>query len=60
NLEMYSTVGIKKDGEGCDNIPDRNKFIKDINDSKPNHTIKRTIYIGNNGDSTLGSRKQNP
>ncbi|CAF4498751.1 unnamed protein product [Rotaria sp. Silwood2] len=53
NVEMYSTVGMKKEVQGCDNVPDRNKHIKDINDAKPNQPIKRTVYIGTDGDSTL-------
>ncbi|CAF5058371.1 unnamed protein product, partial [Rotaria sp. Silwood1] len=46
NLENYSTVGIKQDGQGCDNILDRNKYIKDIDNTKSRQPIKRTIYIG--------------
>ncbi|CAF2954033.1 unnamed protein product, partial [Rotaria sp. Silwood2] len=57
NVEMYSTVGMKKEGQGCDNIPDRNKYIKDINDAKPNQPLKRTVYIGSSGDSILESYK---
>ncbi|CAF3986033.1 unnamed protein product, partial [Rotaria sp. Silwood1] len=48
NLENYSTVGIKQDGQGCDNILDRNKYIKDIDNTKSRQSIKRTIYIGSN------------
>ena len=46
NVEVYSTVGMKKDGQGCDNIPDREKFITDIDKVKPPQPrIKRTVYF---------------
>ncbi|CAF0833941.1 unnamed protein product [Adineta steineri] len=45
-LQMYSTVGNKKDGQGCDNIDGREKFIEDIDNAKPHLKIKRTVYLG--------------
>jgi hypothetical protein len=46
NVELYSTVGLKKDGQGCDNIPERGKFIKDIDKVKPPQPrTKRIVYI---------------
>ncbi|CAF0989162.1 unnamed protein product [Rotaria magnacalcarata] len=55
NVEMYSTVGIREDGQDCDNIPDRKTFIRDINDAKLNHPFKRTAYIGNSHHSIQAS-----
>ncbi|CAF4038440.1 unnamed protein product, partial [Rotaria sp. Silwood1] len=53
NLQIYSRVGIKEDEHGCDNISERNKFIKDINHAKSHQPIKRTVYLGSNFNSTL-------
>ena len=58
-LQIYSTVGIKPDGQGCDNIPEREKFIKDINTAKPHQSIKRTVYLGSNINSKSSNRKTN-
>ncbi|CAF0898132.1 unnamed protein product [Rotaria sordida] len=44
NLDIYSTVGQTD----CDNIPDKDKFIKDINNGKTHQPIKRTLYIQSN------------
>ncbi|CAF0979200.1 unnamed protein product [Rotaria sordida] len=65
NLELYSTVGIKEDGQGYNNIPNRDKYDKEIKaakkeikDTKANNLPKRTVYVGNNDDATLESRNQ--
>jgi len=51
NVEIYSTVGMKKDGQGCDNIPDRERFIRDIDRVKPPQPrTRRTVYIEQNVD----------
>ncbi|CAF3434903.1 unnamed protein product [Rotaria socialis] len=55
NVEIYSTVGTREDGQDCDNIPDRKKFIRDINEAKLNHRSKRTVYIGNSHHSIQAS-----
>ncbi|CAF1282264.1 unnamed protein product [Rotaria sordida] len=57
-LEIYSTAGMKEDEQGCENIPDRKKRIKDIEDEKPNQPLKRTVYIGMNDGLLLGKRNQ--
>lgn len=46
DMNVYSTVGLKNPGQGCDTINDRDKYIKDIKDAKPNQPIKRTLYMG--------------
>jgi vacuolar-type H+-ATPase subunit H len=48
NLQVYSTVGSKKDGQGCEVIPvpTRQEFINEINNAKPHQpAIKRTVYL---------------
>jgi hypothetical protein len=45
-LDIYSTVGTKEADSCCKNIPDREKFIKDINAAKSHQpTTKRTVYL---------------
>ncbi|CAF3969378.1 unnamed protein product [Rotaria sp. Silwood1] len=44
NLKMYSTVGVKPDGQGCVNIPERDKYIKDIKNVKQHGTPKKQFY----------------
>ncbi|CAF4091381.1 unnamed protein product, partial [Rotaria sordida] len=39
NLKIYSTVGIKPDDQSCDNIPERDRYINDINNTKPRQLI---------------------
>jgi len=59
NVEIYSTVGMKNDGEGCDNIPDRGKFIRDIDRVKPPlPRLKRTVYIEPNVDQQQANRSK--
>jgi hypothetical protein len=62
-LKVYSTVGMKEDGQGCDNIPapDRKKFIKDIHDAKPYQpAVKRTVYLQSDITRQQTNRNQNP
>jgi hypothetical protein len=58
-LQIYSTVGIKQDRQGCDNIPERERFIKDIATATPHQSMKRTGYLGSNMNSKLLNRKTN-
>ncbi|CAF3482782.1 unnamed protein product, partial [Rotaria sp. Silwood2] len=41
---MYSTVGINPGGPGCDNIPERDKYIKDIENAKQYEVPKKEFY----------------
>jgi hypothetical protein len=60
NVEVYSTVGLKKDDQGCDNIRERGKFIKDIEKVKPPHPrTRRTVYIEQNVDQQQATRNRN-
>jgi len=59
NVEIYSTVGMKNDDQGCDNIPDREKFIRDIDRVKPPQPrTKRTVYIEPNVDQPQANRNK--
>jgi vacuolar-type H+-ATPase subunit H len=59
NVEIYSTVGMKNDGQGCDNIPDRGKFIREIDRVKPPPPrITRTVYIEPNVDQQQANRNK--
>lgn len=47
NFKVYSTVGLKKDGHGCENIPERTQFIRNIQQAKAHQPSppKRTVYL---------------
>jgi hypothetical protein len=50
---------MKNDGQGCDNIPDRGKFIRDIDRVKPPlPRITRTVYIEPNVDQQQANRNK--
>lgn len=60
-LQIYSTVGIKEEGQGCDVIPDRKKYIDDIDRVKPPHPrITKTTYIETNEDQQQKKRNNRP
>ncbi|CAF3976450.1 unnamed protein product [Rotaria sp. Silwood1] len=59
NLKMYSIVGKNPDGQGCDNIPERDKNIIDIEDAKQHEARKKKFYSATDLNSKLKNRKEN-
>jgi hypothetical protein len=56
NLQIYSSVGNNEPKQGCDNIEDRRKYIKLIDDAKhaqSGRPPKRTVYFGNDYKNRL-------
>jgi hypothetical protein len=47
DLKVYSTVGKIDENEGCTNIPERQTFRQQIQQTKQSQKLKRVVYLDN-------------